>query len=153
MVERDNLAALGEKARHVVGRLLATFIIIGDDQADIFAGPHADIGDDDRYVLGVENILDRLGDHDAVAGENQYTVDALGMKILKVGHLFCLVRVATIGDEQVDVDVFGLPLVCGFPCAVYHCYEEWVCSPEDGIADLEILGRSRDRGQSCRERG
>ena len=97
-------------------------------------------------VLGVEDRLDRLGDHDAVAGENQDAVDFLSAEVLQVGDLFGLVVVAAVRDDHVDVDAFGFPFVDGFLGAVDHRHQERIGSPKDGVADLVVLGRRRSRG-------
>ena len=134
------LTALGKQLGHIFAGLFAALHIVGDDQADVFARPDADVGDDDRNVLGVEDRLDRLGDHHAVAGKDQNAVDLLRADVFEIGDLLGLVVVAAVGDDQVDVDALGLPLVDGFLGAVHHRDEEGIGSPKDGIADLVVFG-------------
>src|SRR5579871_6851300 len=97
VVERDDLAALRQQFGHVFAGRLAAFLVVGDDEADVFARADPDVGDDDRDVVGVEDVLDWLRHHDAVAGEDQYTVDLLRIEVLQVGDLLRLVGVAAIG--------------------------------------------------------
>jgi hypothetical protein len=145
VVERDDLAALRQQLGHVVPGLLAALQVVGDDQADVLAGPDADIGDDHRDVLRIVDGLDRLGDHDAVAREDQHPVHALRRQVLKVGDLLRLVVVAAVGDQQVDVDALRLPLGRRLAGTVHHRHEERIGTPEHRVADLEVLGLGRRR--------
>ena len=111
VIERNDLAALRKQRRHIFAGLFAALLVVGDDQTDVFARPDADVGDDDRNVLGVENRLDRLSDHNAVTGEDEHAVDLLSAEVLQIGDLLGLVVIAAVRDDQVDVDAFRLPLV------------------------------------------
>ena len=111
VVQRDDLARpLGTSLAMYSPALCTALHVIGDDQADVFAGSDTDVGDHDGNVLGVEDRLDRLGDHDAIAGENQNAVDLLCANVLEIGDLLGLVVVAAVSDNEVDVDALGLPL-------------------------------------------
>jgi hypothetical protein len=103
---------------------------------------------------GAVDVLDRLGDDDAVAGEQDQALDPLCVEVFEVGDLAGRVGVAAVGEDDLELGAFLLPLGGGLLGTVGHRHEERVGAPELRVSQRELLvGLRREHRAGDHRRG